>query len=615
MYANERYLTLLNRFSGDSELGSSVEATLEDIAAALYCTPRNAKLILRRLQQEELIAWHPGRGRGHRSRISFLAPMEEYLMKLLQEAATAGNYRAAFELLGEYTGGTDVRERFLGWLDGQFGYKKEQKTDSAAHDRLRFPILNKVNTLDPAKVNFALDAHLLRQLFDRLLRYCEEEQRIVPAAAHHWSVNAEGTVWTFFLRKGIQFHDGRELSSRDVVFTFQRLRGETANRWLTRGVQDIQAIGSHVVRFQLSKPNYIFERFVCSTAASLLPDGFGGRAEEEFWKKPIGTGPFRLLCNNSCRIELSAHELYYGGRPYLDYVDMIIIPEECQPLMESEPGMMRIRDGFYYDPKTSPDTLPPSDDWQSIQKLCHGCAMMGWNLRKPGPQQSEAFRRAVRMILDPADLVEHLAEKNAFPAYGFLPETSAMRTSEPLRPERLRSALREAEYDGTPIHVVVDPKYRDEITWMQKRLAEWGIVLEIEYVVQGCGITFRDSDLAIWRIVIAEDEVCEIEAYEHEECLLHNYLEDDTHEWIIGRIDAALASPDAAARRQILRQVEEQLRDDGTIIFLHHQQLSTYLHPSVQGVRLNRLGWVDFKNVWLETCLAAPELAATELRS
>lgn len=614
MHANERYLTLLDRFLGSSELESPVEVTLENISAALYCTTRNAKLILRRLEQEGLIAWKPGRGRGHKSQISFFAPKEDYLFKLLQQTAAEGNYKSSFELMGEYAGNTDAKERFLEWLDGQFGYKKEVKPDDAPSDRLRFPILSGVQTLDPAEVNYALDSHLMRQLFDRLLRYSEEEQRIVPAAAHHWSVNADATEWTFFLRKGILFHDGKELSSRDVVFTFERLLGQRANRWLMRGVEAIKAIGPHVVRFQMSRPNYIFDRFVCSTGASLLPDGFGGIAEEAYWKKPCGTGPFRLLSNTASRIELGAHDLYYGGRPYLDYVDMVIIPEECQTPAkpQAEPGMLRIRDGIHYDAELA----PPSAEWQTIQKVCHGCAMVGWNLRKQGPHQSEAFRRAVRMILDPADLVAELqGKKQALPAYGFLPEMSAIRTPEPPRPERLRAALKEAEYDGTPIRTVADPKYKDEILWMQKRLAEWDITLEAEFVSGVCGTGHLNSDLSMWRLVIAEDEVCEIEAYEHEACILYSYLTEDTHRWISGRIDAALAAPESTARRQILRQVEEQLRDDGSIIFLHHQQLRTYLHPSVQGVRLNRLGWVDFKQVWLETCLAAPELAATELRS
>ncbi|QJC50470.1 SgrR family transcriptional regulator [Paenibacillus albicereus] len=611
MYATERYLSLMERFSGDSAPGSPVEATLDGIAAALFCTPRNAKLILRRLQEEQLIEWLPGRGRGHRSRIVFRHPKEPYLMELLQAEAEAGNYPAAFELIGQYAGGTAARERFLQWLDGRFGYLKEQQQGQPPRDTLRFPLLYGVRTLDPSHLNYALDAHVMRQLYDRLLQYSEENERIIPAAAHHWSVNGDGTVWTFFLRKGVLFHDGAELNSRDVAFTFERLR-HGFNRWLMRSVRSVETVGSHVVRFYLEKPNFIFDRFVCAGAAALLPEGLRGLPEEEFWKRPIGTGPFRLLKHTSCGLELGAHEPYYGGRPYLDAVDMVVLPESCQPasVAPSVPGLLRIRDGFYHEPETA----PPSEEWSSIHNVNHGCAMLGWNMNKPGPHQSEAFRRAVRMILDPSELLGELKDKSILPAYGFLPETSAMRSPEPPRPDRLRAALREAEYDGTPIRLIAQSKYKDEAGWITRKLADWGIRVELELEGITCESGFRQADLTIWCIVIAEDEVCEIEAYEHGNCILGNFLTDDTQTWIRGRIDAALATADAAGRRQILRQVEEQLRDDGSIIFLHHQQLSTYLHPSVQGVRLNRLGWVDLKNVWLETCLAAPELAAAELR-
>jgi MarR-like DNA-binding transcriptional regulator SgrR of sgrS sRNA len=98
-------------------------------------------------------------------------------------------------------------------------------------------------------------------------------------------------------------------------------------------------------------------------------------------------------------------------------------------------------------------------------------------------------------------------------------------------------------------------------------------------------------------------EVDLVEAYEHGSCIMQNYLDDERREWISGRLDSALGEAAPETRSQIMRQIEEHLRDEAALIFLYHQQLQTYLHPSVQGAQLNTLGWIDFKDVWLENCL------------
>ncbi|MCC3373161.1 SgrR family transcriptional regulator [Cohnella sp. REN36] len=599
MITAERYLTLYERFGGETSEGQPVEATLEELSETLYCTPRNAKLILHRLEEEGLIDWIPGRGRGNRSRIAFKVQKESFLLDLSQCHAEQGDYRLSFELLQSYGGGTQAKPKFLEWLNGQFGYRKEDAKDGTpASDRLQFPVYRPIVTLDPAEVNYAFDAHLVRQLFDRLLRFDPALGKIVPFLAHHWTSNPEATEWTFYLRKGILFHDGRELTSRDVVYTLNRLRGTTQNRWVMRGVEQIDALGSRVVRVRLNKPNRIFDRFVCTCAASILPADLGGAEEQDFWRLPIGTGPFRLVSHSKHCIELAAHTAYHEGRPYLDGVDVVIMPEECLTTATSMPEVL-FQDG---------DDMPPPDrhleNWQALTQLCQGCTMLTWNLRRDAPQLSEAFRRAVRMILNPLDLIRELGGDRVLPAFGFRPEASQSRSVEPFRPERIKTALLESYYDGTPLRFVSHVKFESDARWIVSRLAQWGIRVDLQLntwqdTAQYC-TPLEGADFTISGLILSEDEVCEIEAYAHGDCVFQAYLDDERLEWIHGRIDAALSADTEACRRQHLKVIEEHIRDEASVIFLHHKELRTYLHPSVRGVSLNSLGWIDFKDIWLE---------------
>lgn len=212
--------------------------------------------------------------------------------------------------------------------------------------------------------------------------------------------------------QGVRFHNGQELTSRDVQFTLERLKDGTANGWLMRGVERVETIGPRVLRVKLNRPNWMFDRFMCSAAASILPFGFAGMEEDSYWSHPLGTGPFRLVTWTSGRIEMAAFDAYFQGRPYLDGVDIVIMPEECSTEMDGIAKVHHSLDTMRMDRST------PEDTWQEIEKLCQGCTLLTWNVSREGVQQSEAFRRAVRMILHPGDMVAELGGERALPAFG-----------------------------------------------------------------------------------------------------------------------------------------------------------------------------------------------------
>ncbi|MFM9279420.1 SgrR family transcriptional regulator [Paenibacillus jiagnxiensis] len=590
MLLDERYLLLFERFGRDTELGDPVEVKLEQLSEALYCTPRNAKLILAKLRSEQLIDWFPGRGRGNRSRIAFKMDKEAYLMEFSQSLVEEGNYKRAFDLIGLHATGTFAKPKFLEWLDKQFGYKKGEAGEGQhPRDTLVFPVLKQPLTLDPAELLYSFDSHLIRQIFDRLLRFDMQQGSIVPMLAHAWSSNSNATEWTFHLRKGVRFHNGQEMTSRDVKFTLERLQNGPANSWLMRGVESIETMGPRTLRVKLSRPNRIFDRFMCSAAASILPYGFAGMEEEDYWSLPVGTGAFRLISWTTGRIELAAFDAYFQGRPYLDSVDIVILPKDCALEVEENAKVHHSMDTMRM------YSYAKGEAWQEIEKLCQGCTMLIWNVSREGLQQSEALRRTVKMILHPGEMVAELGGERVLPAFGFRPETSRSHTVEPMRPERIRRALEESGYAGEVLRFACHPKYSEDGLWIMNRLSEWGISVEaVDYE------SWSDADLCISGLVFPEDEVCEIEAYEHRDYIMHSYFDEERKKWITGRIDEAVAAESTDQRRMYLKEIEDLVRDKATVIFLHHRRISTFMHPSVRGVSLNSLGWVDFQNVWLE---------------
>ncbi|MFU2104480.1 ABC transporter substrate-binding protein [Paenibacillus larvae] len=63
----------------------------------------------------------------------------------------------------------------------------------------------------------------MQHLFNTLVRYNEKSRKLEPELAHHWESDGQQKIWTFYLRKGIYFHHGREMTAGDIKYTFDRL--------------------------------------------------------------------------------------------------------------------------------------------------------------------------------------------------------------------------------------------------------------------------------------------------------------------------------------------------------------------------------------------------------
>lgn len=240
---HEQFFMLHQKLAVNAPASTATEVTLEQIADTLYCTTRNAKLVIRKLEEKGWIIWKAGRGRGIRSKLTFLADQANLLQEAAQQLAIRGEYKQAFELLRTYGQGMHTNDSYVEWMNGHFGFSKEMNEgEEEAMDSLRLPVYRLIETLDPAECYYSFQAHMIQQIFDRLVIYDNANDQYLPVIAHYWKSNEDGTIWTFHLRKGIRFHDGKELSAEDVKFTVERLGRDKRNAWIVRELQRVEVV-------------------------------------------------------------------------------------------------------------------------------------------------------------------------------------------------------------------------------------------------------------------------------------------------------------------------------------------------------------------------------------
>src|SRR4030042_2768249 len=86
----------------------------------------------------------------------------------------------------------------------------------------RRPLEFMPRTLDPALLTDIYSVTVIKQLLDGLVQF-DQNLNVIPAIARSWKISADGLTYTFYLREGVKFHNGREVTAGDFVYSFSRI--------------------------------------------------------------------------------------------------------------------------------------------------------------------------------------------------------------------------------------------------------------------------------------------------------------------------------------------------------------------------------------------------------
>lgn len=157
------------------------------------------------------------------------------------------------------------------------------------------------------------------------LTFTNPKGQVVPWLAQSWRPNADATVWTFQLRRGVRFHNGQEMTSRDVVASLKHYvsKGSNAGLGPSYDASGVSARGKYTVVVRLKSPTGVFPYLLSQTTYQAIIQPASIVAKPGTWVQSgmIGTGPFKLQRYVDKRsAELVRNDRYWGGRPPLDGV-------------------------------------------------------------------------------------------------------------------------------------------------------------------------------------------------------------------------------------------------------------------------------------------------------
>jgi peptide/nickel transport system substrate-binding protein len=354
------------------------------------------------------------------------------------------------------------------------------------------------DTLDPHSSTLGQSQAITRFLYRGLTRFAIKDGKVTtsevePDLAESWTLSPDGTVWTFKLRKGVQFHKGfGEMTAEDVKFSFERQISRTPGTRYgvnLEVIKSIEVVDPHTVQIVLKAFDAIFLlRMVGYQQGYIVSKKAVEKHGEQFKWNPVGTGPFYFERHTPReRVVLRAFDRFPGGRPSIDEVQWFDVPEDATKLIGLEKGTF---DLLYPEAVTA-------DFADQVKK-------MGAIIDRRGPGAQERFyinmtkapfddirvrrafmhaidRKAIKETMYPGGLAR-VASSCVPPGYfGHIPMTFPEHD-----PEKAKKLLAEAGHpNGFTIKNYFISKsffYPKVLTLAQEQLRKVGILVELQVV-------------------------------------------------------------------------------------------------------------------------------------
>lgn len=355
---------------------------------------------------------------------------------------------------------------------------------------------------DPHVSGAAITAVVLNHVFEPLVGYGENLE-LVPVLAERWEVSSDAKSFTFFLRRGRLFHNGREMVAGDVKYSLERIRDPktgNARRAAFDSVEAIEVIDKYTVRIQLKHPDATFLSALAYTVPimAIVPrevvEQQGG-----VMKQPVGTGPYKFVEWKPDRyVLLERFEQYqpqggpmngYAGErhPYLDRIKFVPIPEESVAMM----ALLNKEIDFLQNVSTKDlDKLRTEYSKRGIvTDEIEGLSFYGLFLGADKPITKDVkFRQAVAYAIDRNIVTQAATRGNATVNSSFVSTKNVYYTPAhakwyPKDVEKAKQLLKESGYQGQEIPLLTTKRYPlmyDQAVAIQSELVAAGIKAKLE---------------------------------------------------------------------------------------------------------------------------------------
>ena len=484
------------------------------------------------------------------------------------------------------------------------------------------------HTLDPAVSNEMTSHEYIVQLFSGLVRL-DDNQEPIPDIASKWQVSNGGRTYTFYLKRGVKFHDGREVKADDFRYSWERTCApETGSLTAATYLGDIEGVGEvlageseeisgvrvvndYTLEVTIDEPRPYFLLKLTYTTAFVV-DRFNVAAGDEWWRQPNGTGPFKFgRWDKNTLFVLEKNELYYDEVPHLDTV--VYHLWAGVPMQMYEMGEIDIT-GVYrsYIDRVTDEAGPFYDELMVVPELSF--SYIGFNCSRP-PFDDVNIRRAFTRALDKDKMVSLVYGGMVQKAEGILPAGipgfNESLTGLNFDVNEARELIRESSYGDVsnlpPITITTTGWGASVSRDLEAIITQWRQNLGVEVRVRQL-----EPERFLYHLKEEKDEMYYtgwVADYPHPQnfldVLFHSGADNNYGEYSNPQADALLdiagVEPDNELSLTLYQQVEGVLVEDAACLPLWFGEQYVLVKPYVKGYGLDAMGIPRLNKVWIES--------------
>ena len=369
----------------------------------------------------------------------------------IDELRTGGLSRRQFMQYAAVAGMTiPMAGIILGTPAAQAAAKKKTVSAGKRAPLLKLSTLAPGSKLDPVIINNG-GALLLLGFAGEYLCWDNNQGVLEPRVAESWKANADSTVWTFKIRKGITFHNGKKLTADDVVATFDRL-ADPANKSnalsVFKGILDkggTTKVDDYTVQFQLKQPVGAWPYQVSSDNYNsiILPKDYAGDWDKTF----IGSGPWimeKYVVDQGVTFKRNPNYYDKARQPNFERLQVTQYKDSSARLAALQSGQ---NDWDAFSDATTASTLRNDPNFVVGQSPTAGHLQIHLRADK-GPFADKRFRQALLLSLDRPGVVKGVVDgfgslgndSPMSPSYATTDKTVAQRGKDIAKAKALMSA-------------------------------------------------------------------------------------------------------------------------------------------------------------------------------
>ncbi len=483
--------------------------------------------------------------------------------------------------------------------------------------------------LDPAIPNDSQSIQYIMQVFSGLVSF-NQDLVLVPELASEWSISEDGTVYTFTLKDGAKFHDGRQVTAADFKFSWERAASPdfpstTVGIYLddvvgieefTSGdaeeISGIQVIDDTTLRVTIDDAKSYFLSKLSHPATFVVDQNQIEASQGNIIPRsvePNGTGPFKLLSWEPRRIMvLQANDEYYGGAsqaPYLVYRLFGGVPR-----LMYESGEIDVARVFADElPQVKSPDYPLAGELVETSEL--GVHYVVMNSGEP-PFDDPLVRRAFLLSVDRETLLEDFGETVEL-AQGFLPpglpDYNPDIAAIPFDPDEARRLLEQSSYGGVeslPDIVYSSSGITRPSTIVSQLIQMWRNNLGVEV-----GVQLVDPDIYLYVLdqlpgnMFTYGWIADYpDPHNFLDVLFHSSTENNYGGYNNAELDSLLerarVEQDPLQRTDLYRQAEAMLVEDAAAIPLYHGRNQMLVKPYVNDLLFTPFGMLDLRGTSLD---------------